>query len=187
MIEISPLIHITKELSGRWKIPIITQLEKSGGRFTPLLHKLQISPARLSENLKALMDGHYINSISANERTHPLFPEYYLTEKGKVLMEAASVIMESEQNLNKGFLAAKKWTWPMLLALSQNYQQFNEIKKVLKVATPRIISTRLSELEHIQLVEKSWIQGESIKPIYILEANQSPIIHQAKEQLLKII
>ena len=88
---------------------------------------------------------------------------------------------------DKGFLAAKKWTWPMLLALSQNYQQFNEIKKVLKVATPRIISTRLSELEHIQLVEKSWIQGESIKPIYILEANQSPIIHQAKEQLLKII
>lgn len=116
MEQVAQIVHITKELSGRWTIPILLSLEESGGRFTPLKNNLQIAPSRLSSNLKMMTEAGLVQHLSPFERNHPLLPEYQLTEKGRFMKEAALVISSSEHQMSRGFLAAKAWNWPVLIA-----------------------------------------------------------------------
>jgi|SRR5690625_1117595 len=181
------ILHITKELSGRWTIPILLSLDKSGGRFTPLKNHLQISPSRLSSNLKMMTEAGIVQHLSPFERNHPLLPEYQITEKGRFLKEAALVISSSEHQLERGFLAAKAWNWPVLIALYYQYHEFNSIRQLLESATPRIISTRLRELHDITLVEKTLITEPNPKYTYTLSTSTEPIIRITNSNLSELL
>ncbi|MBO0992636.1 winged helix-turn-helix transcriptional regulator [Bacillus sp. SD088] len=187
MNQVVQIVHITKELSGRWTIPILLSLEKSGGRFTPLKNELQIAPSRLSDNLKAMAESGLVQHLSPFERNHPLLPEYQLTEKGHFMKEAALVLSSSEQQLNHGFLAAKAWNWPVLIALYHHYHEFNSICQLLQTATPRIISTRLSQLYEGDLVQKILVTDPKPKYTYALSTNTEPIIRVANHNLSSLM
>ncbi|KGA98413.1 hypothetical protein AJ85_03840 [Alkalihalobacillus alcalophilus ATCC 27647 = CGMCC 1.3604] len=187
MEQAAYLVHITKELSGRWTIPILLHLEKTGGRFTPLKNQLQISPSRLSNNLKLMSEANLIQYISPNERHHPLLPEYRLTDKGRFMKEVALILTEAEERLGCGVLATKMWNWPILVAISNHYTQFNEIKQLLQTATPKIISTRLGELKEASVVEKELIIEAKPKYIYQLNAFSAPILRETNQDLLSIL
>lgn len=181
------IVQITKELSGRWTIPILLSLDKSGGRFTPLKNALQISPSRLSSNLKMMTESGLVQHLSPFGRNHPLLPEYQLTEKGRFMKEAALVISSSEHQLGSGFLAAKAWNWPVLIALYYQYHEFNAIRQLLQTATPRILSTRLGELDEEDLVEKTLITDPSPKYTYALSTDTEPIIRITDSNLSALI
>ncbi|QKG84443.1 hypothetical protein GXN76_08115 [Kroppenstedtia pulmonis] len=181
------VVHITKELSGRWTIPILLSLDKSGGRFTPLKNALQISPSRLSSNLKIMTEVGLVQHLSPFERNHPLLPEYQLTEKGRFMKEAALVISRSEHQLGCGFLAAKAWNWPVLIALYYQYHEFNSIRHLLQSATPRILSTRLSELHEEDLVKKTLITDPIPKYTYALSTHTEPILQITNRNLLALL
>ncbi|WP_152656535.1 helix-turn-helix domain-containing protein [Oceanobacillus sp. CFH 90083] len=181
------VIQITKELSGRWIIPILLSLDKSGGRFTPLKNILQISPSRLSSNLKTMTEAGLIQHLSPFERNHPLLPEYELTEKGLFMKEAAYVISNTEHQLSQGFLAAKAWNWPVLLALYCQYHEFNAIRQLLQTVTPRILSRRLGELWEKGLVEKTLITDPTPKYTYALNDDVKPIIRSAMSDLSALL
>ncbi|MFB9327110.1 winged helix-turn-helix transcriptional regulator [Paenibacillus aurantiacus] len=66
-------------MSGQWTVPILFALETCRGRFTPMQHHLQISPARLSENLKRMTESGLLQHLSPHERRHPALPEYVLS------------------------------------------------------------------------------------------------------------
>lgn len=187
MSQVAQMVDITKELSGRWTIPILVTLEKSGGRFTPLKNTLQIAPSRLSSNLKTMTESGLVQQISPFERNHPLLPEYELTEKGRFMKEAALIISHSESQLGVGFLAAKAWNWPVLMALYHNYHEFNSIRQLLQTATPRILSTRLSELHEGSLVDKILTVDPSPKYTYALNSRTEPTLEIVNRELLGIL
>ncbi|WP_066189861.1 MULTISPECIES: winged helix-turn-helix transcriptional regulator [Gracilibacillus] len=187
MDQVVQIIHITKELSGRWTIPILLSLEKSGGRFTPLKNELQIAPSRLSDNLKTMSNAGLVQHLSPFERNHPLLPEYQLTEKGRFMKEAALVLSSSEQQLNRGFLAAKAWNWPVLMALYHHYHEFNAIRQLLQTATPRILSTRLGQLHEGNLVQKILVTEPTPKYTYALNPDTEPILKVTNHDLFSLL
>jgi DNA-binding HxlR family transcriptional regulator len=187
MDQAAQMVDITKLLSGKWTIPILLSIDKSGGRFTPLKNALQIAPSRLSENLKMMIEKGFIQHLSPFERNHPLLPEYQLTDKGQFMKEAALVISSAEQQLDRGFLAAKAWNWPVLIILHYNYHEFNSILKFLHTATPRILSTRLTELHEKDLVEKILITDPTLKYTYDLSARADSIIHITNQELSALL
>lgn len=148
------VLRMSQEVSGRWTVPILLALEASGGRFTPLQNQLSITPARLSNNLKQMAEAGLIQHLSPYERRHPLLPEYLLTEKGKLYREIARTIRSAEADIGHGALSAKAWNIPILLALHMGYDRFQDIRKTLQHATPRILSTRLDELNAEDLIRK---------------------------------
>ncbi|TSB45959.1 winged helix-turn-helix transcriptional regulator [Alkalicoccobacillus porphyridii] len=177
------LVNITRDLSGKWMIPILLNVESSGGRFTPLKNALQIAPSRLSDNLIVMCTAGLIQQQSPFERNHPLLPEYKLTEKGLFMKEAALVLSHSEEQLNKGFLAGKAWNWPVLIALYYEYHEFNSIRRLLDKPTPRIISTRLNQLHNQELVEKELISKPRPKFNYLLSKEARPILQMTNQNL----
>lgn len=170
------VLRMSQEVSGRWTVPILLALEASGGRFTPLQNQLSIAPARLSNNLKQMAEAGLIQHLSPYERRHPLLPEYLLTEKGKLYREIARTIRSAEADIGHGALSAKAWNIPILLALHMGYDRFQDIRKTLQHATPRILSTRLDELNAEDLIRKqiseqprpSFLYGlsaQTVKPV----------------------
>ena len=48
----------------------------------------------------------------------------------------------------------KKWTIPIILELSKNKKRYSELKRSLNNITPKILSTRLKELEKEKMIKK---------------------------------
>ena len=181
------VIQIAQELSGRWTIPILLSLKETGGRFTPLQHRLDISPSRLSDNLKKLESKGIIQHLSPFERRHPLLPEYQLTEKGLFLQEAARAIQLAEDELSHGFLAEKSWTWPLLIALNNGCSRFQSIRQMLQPATPRILSMRIDDLYDKGLINK--LLAEKPRPgyRYMLEKFARPPVNKVEADLCSLL
>ncbi|GAK14382.1 helix-turn-helix domain-containing protein [Geomicrobium sp. JCM 19039] len=181
------IVTISKQLSGRWTLPILLHIRTEGDRFSPLQKRLQISPSRLSSNLQSLINEGVLHHIRAEDRHHPLFPEYTLTDKGRFLKEAAHILSASEQQLNVGSLSQKAWNWPILMAIHHHCSRFNEIRGLLHTATPRILSTRLQELKEINIVSKTVVLHPTPASSYTLSQEAAPILRTANEDLLSII
>ncbi|MBD2866772.1 winged helix-turn-helix transcriptional regulator [Paenibacillus oceani] len=160
------VIELSQELSGRWVIPILLSLETSGGRFTPLQNKLQITPARLSDNLKQMSEASLIDHLSPYERRHPLLPEYRLTEKGRLYREAAQSIRTADRQIGHD-LSAKAWNVPVLIALHYQHDRFQDIRRALQAVTPRMLSARLDELYGAELIRRH--VTEQPRPSFIYE------------------
>lgn len=181
------LFQMAHELSGRWTIPILLALQESGGRFTPLQHHLGISPSRLSENLKKMEGLGMVRHLSPYERRHPLLPEYQLTEKGRLLREAARHIQWAEGELGAGPLYERSWNWSILLALCHHYNRFQAIRQALKKPTPRILSMRMSELCQAGLIAKTFTEDPRPGYLYNLEADARPPIQRLHGQLIALL
>ncbi|WP_054709530.1 winged helix-turn-helix transcriptional regulator [Bacillus sp. JCM 19041] len=128
-----------------------------------------------------------VQHLSPFERNHPLLPEYQLTEKGRFMKEAALVISSSEHQMSRGFLAAKAWNWPVLIALHFHYNEFNAIRQLLQTATPRILSTRLGELHAEDLVNKTLITDSTPKYKYELSTHIEPILNITNHNLSALL
>jgi DNA-binding HxlR family transcriptional regulator len=172
------VLRISQELSGQWIIPVLLALEDCGGRFTPLQRYLETTPARLSDNLKRMIEVDLIQHLSPFERHHPLFPEYVLTEKGRLYREAAKSIQQAEADIGYGRLSSKAWSIPILLALDFQYERFQEIRLVLQQVTPRMLSIRLDELNADGLIDKLISEQPRLSFLYRLaEHIKKPIHH----------
>lgn len=186
-MKIHEIIDIAQELSGKWTIPILLTLQESMGRFTPLQHRLGISPARLSDNLRNLENRGILARLSAYERRHPLLPEYRLTEKGLFLLEAAKAVRAAEHDLERGYLSEKSWNWPVILAIHHQCSRFQQIRKMLPEATPRIISMRIEELVDIELVDKLLVANPRPAFRYELLSSAEAPVEQLEADLLSIV
>ncbi|MFD0957796.1 winged helix-turn-helix transcriptional regulator [Paenibacillus chungangensis] len=176
------IIALSKELSGRWVIPILLALESSGGRFTPLQNQLQIAPARLSGNLKQLNALGLLRHLSPYERRHPLLPEYQLTDKGRLYREAAKAMRYADTEIGHGLLSARAWNMPVLIALHMQYDRFQDIRTALGSITPRMLSMRLDELNGAQLIDKQIM--ETPRPTYaygLTAITEAPVSRMADD------
>lgn len=181
------IIQASQKLSGRWTIPILLELESNGGRFTPLQRKLDIAPARLSENLKGLMQQGIVHQLSPYERRHPLLPEYTLTEDGKLWKERAQAIHLAESRIAGGILSARAWNIPVLLTLGFEYEHFQEIRGILDQITPRMLSKRLNELNNEGLINKQMSERPRPSFLYKLSNHVRNPINSLTGDLLSLI
>ncbi|QJD81860.1 winged helix-turn-helix transcriptional regulator [Cohnella herbarum] len=181
------VIQAAQKLSGRWTIPILLELESNGGRFTPLQRQLDIAPARLSDNLKQLVQLGVIQHLSPYERRHPLLPEYKLTEEGKHWREMAKAIQLAETNIAHGSLSAKAWNIPVLLTLGFEHEHFQEIRRVLDQVTPRMLSMRLDELNAEGLIRKMVSEQPRPSFLYQLSSHARNPVHRLSVDLSSLI
>lgn len=186
-MKIHEIIDIAQALSGKWTIPILLSLQESMGRFTPLQHRLGISPARLSDNLRNLEKKGILERITAYERRHPLLPEYRLTEKGLFLREAAKAVRAAEHDLERGFLSERSWNWPIILAVYHRCSRFQQIRKTLPKATPRIISMRIDELVEMELIDKLLVTNPRPAFRYELQSFAEEPVKRLESDLLSIV
>lgn len=178
---------MAQELSGQWVIPILFHIEACGGRFTPLQHRLNVAPARLSDNLKRLTQRNLIKHLSPLERRHPLLPEYVVTEHGQAYRQAAKAIREAEALLEQGRLSAKAWNVPVLLALCFGHERFQELRFALRNITPRMLSTRLEELQAAGLVDKRLETAPRPAYVYELHHSAKPVLDQLAGELSALV
>ncbi|SEC80953.1 winged helix-turn-helix transcriptional regulator [Paenibacillus sp. GP183] len=181
------VLRISQELSGQWIIPVLLTLEDCGGRFTPLQRHLETTPARLSDNLKRMIEGGLIKHLSPFERHHPLFPEYVLTEKGRLYREAGETIQQAEADMGYGRLSAKAWNIPVLLALDFGYERFQEIRLVLQQVTPRMLSIRLDELNSDGLIIKLISEQPRLSFLYRLAEHIKKPVHHLSVDLSSLL
>lgn len=187
MIAEDRVLRLSQEISGQWTVPVLLTLESCGGRFTPLQKNLGITPARLSDNLKRMVEAGLIQHLSPFERRHPLLPEYVLTEKGRLYREAAKVVQAAEEEMGFGRLSAKAWNIPILLALDFEYERFQEIRLALQQVTPRMLSTRLDELNGNGLVHKLVTEQPRPSFLYHLDRSVKKPIHQMAANLGSLV
>lgn len=183
----SRILQLSQELSGQWTVPILLAMERSRGRFTPLQHELQITPGRLSDNLKRMTANGLLKHLSPHERRHPALPEYVLTDYGRLLREAAAAQWEAEQALGYGRLSAKAWNFPVLLALHYKHERFQQIRHALQEVTPRMLSIRLDELHDLGAVNKQLEEEPRPTFLYHLHGEAQPSIRQLATDLSSIV
>jgi hypothetical protein len=116
-----------------------------------------------------------------------LLPEYVLTEKGRLYREAAKTIQYTESDIGVGRLSAKAWNIPVLLALENGYERFQEIRLALQPVTPRMLSMRLDELNTGNIIRKH----VSVQPrpsfLYRLAEDMKNPVHQLSVDLVSLL
>lgn len=181
------LIELSKEITGRWTIPILLSISLNGDRFTPLQTKTGATPARLSDNLKRMCDAGLMNHISPYERRHPLLPEYNLTEKGLLYREAAMAINKAAERMNGVDLLYKQWNLPIMFSILNSKDRFQEIKNELQIITSKMLSGRLLMLKEQNMVDKTIISVTPIITSYSLTGMSYKPITNLAEDILSLI
>lgn len=89
-----PLRYALDKIGGKWKIPILWELNINGTmRFSQLKKEIHgITNAMLSSSLQELIDDGIVERIQYNEM--PLCVEYFLTDAGQELFPILSQISE---------------------------------------------------------------------------------------------
>ncbi len=150
-------------------------------------NRLQIAPARLSDNLKRMEEQGLLRHLSPLERRHPALPEYLLTEKGLLLREAAGAVQAAEGDLGYGRLSAKAWNIPLLLALHYEHARFQDIRFAMGQVTPRMLSARLDELHGIGAVDKSVVEVPRPSFLYMLHQEVRPPVGRMAADLTSLL
>jgi DNA-binding HxlR family transcriptional regulator len=181
------VLQIAQELSGQWTLPILLTLEDFGGRYTPLQRQLGIAPTRLSDNLRRMIELGLVEHLSTYERHHPLFPEYRLTDKGRMYREAAKAIDLADKDIGHGRLSAKAWNIPVLLSLDFGHHRFQEIRMILKQVTPRMLSLRLNDLAGNGTIIKQISEQPRPSFVYDLSEFAKRPVHQLYASLCALL
>lgn len=154
-------LQTLRSLSGSWRLAIIVEISRYGNRFSSIEKTLEISPSRLSENLRALESEGIVKHVAPGERHHPLLPEYRLTEKGLLLLEVSESL---ERTFGQALRASllRSWSLAILMAIHQGDESFSGIKASLSGVTSKTLSQRLKELEELAAVER---KIETLRPL----------------------
>ncbi|MFZ5352568.1 MAG: winged helix-turn-helix transcriptional regulator [Bacillota bacterium] len=181
------LIELSKDISGRWTVPILVSINVNGDRFTPLQTKTGAAPARLSENLKKMCDAGLLHHISPYERRHPLLPEYILTEKGLLYRDIALAVYYTSEKTNQKDSLYKEWNLPIVFSILNNKNRFQEIKNELITITSKTLSARLNELQAKEVINKEVISLSPVITNYILTDGYYKPVKGLAEDILSII
>ncbi len=146
-------LQILLSLSGSWRLAIIVEISRYGNRFSAIEKTLEISPSRLSENLRALESEGIVKRVAPGERHHPLLPEYRLTEIGLSLLKV-SESLESTFGPTLRTSLLRSWSLAILMTIRQGDESFSSIKASLTGVTSKTLSQRLKELEELAAIER---------------------------------
>ena len=138
---------------NRWSVPILAELHRQrGSRFVTLTRTLGMSRESLRRTLTALIDAGLVGRNPGYG--HPLRPEYVLTRAGERLAIACGPLVETLRRRKLEEVGLKKWSMPVVYALSTRPRRFSELRESLEGISPRALTLALKELESAGVVER---------------------------------
>jgi DNA-binding HxlR family transcriptional regulator len=143
----------------RWMLPVLAELERrGGGRFVELRHALGLPRDSLARTIDAAIAAGWAQRNPGHG--HPLRPEVVLTAAGRDLAVPALALAKvlAEQGLSPAMLG--RWSLPLIGALAEGRERFNDLARLLPEATPRALSLALQRLVANDLV------GRNVEPGY---------------------
>ena len=166
-----PLCH------NRWTIPLVARLGRTRGeRFAVVAHDLGVARQTLRRALDAAID---LGLVVPNPgRGHPLRPEYLLTEAGRAIARAAADVVQATPG-SAAELVGKKWTLPVLLAVSEGAERFSEVAAALPDATPRALAKALDDLVAAEWIEREVWDDHPPRPSYRIASVTRRLAHAA--------
>ena len=158
----------------RWAVPILAELHRQrGSRFVTLVRMLGLSRETLRQTLTALIDA---GLVARNPGYgHPLRPEYVLTERGWAVADACRPLIEALRRRNLEDVALKKWSMPVLAALTHEPRRFSELRLDLAGISPRALTLALKDLESAGLVERRVTDDYPPATVYRLTRRARPL------------
>lgn len=154
---------------NRWSVPILAELHRQrGSRFVTLARMLGMSRESLRRTLAALMDGGLVGRNPGYG--HPLRPEYVLTRAGERLAIACRPLVETLRRRGLEEVGLKKWSMPVVYALSGEPRRFSELRDSLEGISPRALALALKELEAAGVVERRVTEDYPPSTVYRLTA-----------------
>lgn len=151
----------------RWMIPLIAEIGTDGGaRAAVLGARLDISLPSLRRVVAA---ARHADLVMTNPGYgHPLRPEYLLTPWGEGLMRECRVVVDLARAEDRRDLMARKWTLPVLAAVSEGANRYGEVLGALPTSTPRVISRALEDLEGAGLIRRTLVDDRPPRPVYAI-------------------
>ncbi len=86
---------------------------------------------------------------------HPMRPEYMLTEEGHEAGPAVAALITALRERDLEEVALRKWSLPVLHALSRGQRRFSQLKIALPGITPRALTLALKDLLNARLIERT--------------------------------
>jgi DNA-binding HxlR family transcriptional regulator len=138
---------------NRWSVPILAELHRQrGSRFVTLSRTLGLSRESLRRTLAALIDGGLVGRNPGYG--HPLRPEYVLTSSGERIAAGCRPLVEQLRRGNLEEVGLKKWSMPVVYALSEGPLRFSELREALEGVSPRALALASKDLEGAGLVDR---------------------------------
>ena len=161
---LAPLIELVHH---RWNIPVIAELHRrSGAKFVTLANSLDVSRGSLSASLNDLIE---LGLAERNQgHGHPMRPEYLLSAAGHEIGEDCLSLTRLVIRRDESRLAFRKWTLPLVAAIGEEVRRFNEMRAVLRDASPRAVALGLKSMLAGGWVTRSLIDNHPPTTIYRL-------------------
>jgi DNA-binding HxlR family transcriptional regulator len=138
---------------NRWSVPILAELHRQrGSRFVTLTRTLGMSRESLRRTLAALIDGGLVGRNPGYG--HPLRPEYVLTTRGERVAARGEPLVELLRQRGLEEVGFKKWSMPVVYALSDEPLRFSELRERLEGISPRALTLALKDLEAARLLDR---------------------------------
>lgn len=158
----------------RWAVPILTELHhQRGSRFVTLARMLGLSRETLRQTLASLIEGGLV--VRNPGYGHPLRPEYVLTDRGWAVAEACGPLLAALRRRHLEDVGLKKWSMPVLAALTQEPRRFSELRLDLAGISPRALTLALKDLENAGLVERRVTDDYPPATVYRLTRRGRPL------------
>lgn len=154
----------------RWMAALLADLAaQKGARFVALLSRLSLPRDTLARTLEAAQALGWV--IRNPGHGHPLRPEYLLSEEGARMAETAQRHLCVQARLGLAPGALTRWGLPILHTLDGGHQRFNDVARVLPIATPRALSQGLRTLATRELITRALIDDYPPVSLYRLTPN----------------
>ena len=138
---------------NRWSVPILAELHRQrGSRFATLVRMLGMNRESLRRTLAALIEGGLVGRNPGYG--HPLRPEYVLTTRGDRIAARSRPLVDLLRARGLEEVGLKKWSMPVVYALSGEPLRFSELRDRLEGISPRALALALKELESAGIVER---------------------------------
>ncbi|HED54182.1 MAG TPA: transcriptional regulator [Phycisphaerales bacterium] len=149
----------------KWSVPVIAELARTeGSRLVVLSRALQTSAVSVRQTLEHLIS---LGLVMPNPGYgHPLRPEYILTPDGRAVAGGCLRILRSSRRLGLEDLIGRKWSMPVLWAVSGEPLRFGEIGMRIAPITDRALSQTLAHLEGAALVRRDLLETRPPASLY---------------------
>lgn len=151
----------------RWGMPILAELERSGGaKFVTLVHRVGragdgsggggggggASEGAVRQALDDLIARGWVRRNPGYG--HPLRPEYILTRAGGRIAPVCVRLEDALDSVGARAVALRKWSMPVLDAVADGPRRFRQIAEHLTGITDRALAIALKDLSSSDLIER---------------------------------
>ena len=142
---------------------------RRGARFVELRNALDVPRDSLARTLAALAAA---GLVARNPGYgHPLRPEYVLTRVGVPIAAASARLLTELDGLQD--VGLRKWSMPVVRALSGSRRRFSELRDSLPGVTSRALALTLKDLQGAGLVERTVTDDYPPGTVYALTGRAS--------------